>query len=165
MSEPEANGEREKQEFHALAVECKQFLAEHDIEMVTDTLPGHMAVFIQRKLKQLRQPRPTVEDAKLREKIRKQISAAAFGEELGGVTDEVMRLFTHYAEAARRRGVAEGIDTKVNYEIPEWLANARVEGVNAGIEIAITEVRKLQGEDAKRLLERLNKIKPKQETK
>jgi hypothetical protein len=41
--------EQELQEFYELALECKQFLKEHNIETLTDTLAGHMAIFIRKK--------------------------------------------------------------------------------------------------------------------
>lgn len=37
------------QEFYELAVKSKQLLEDHNIETITDTMAGHMALFIQRE--------------------------------------------------------------------------------------------------------------------
>ena len=48
MNTPNNEDER-RIEFYNLAIQCKQFLVDHDIETVTDTTAGHMAIFIQKE--------------------------------------------------------------------------------------------------------------------
>lgn len=48
QSNQQSNSIEDRQlEFYKLALKCKQFLKDHNIETFTDTTIGHMAIFIQ----------------------------------------------------------------------------------------------------------------------
>lgn len=65
--------ELRKREFYDLAVKCKQFLEDHGFLVPTDTMAGHMAIFIQRERDALISQQVEVVVSKDRDELRKKI--------------------------------------------------------------------------------------------
>lgn len=67
--------ELRKREFHDLAVKCKQFLEDHGFLVPTDTMAGHMAIFIQRERDALVSQEAEVVVSKDRDGLREKIGS------------------------------------------------------------------------------------------